>query len=62
MFDKPQNSFKKSIKKLLGPSYPSTVKEYVQASKFDQFDILACENENFITLALPREFVIPWQK
>ena len=62
MFDKPQNSFKKSIKKLLGPSYPSTVKEYVQASKFDQFDIPACENENFITLALPREFVIPWQK
>ena len=35
VFDKPQVSFKKSIKKLLGPSQPSTVKEYVQASKFD---------------------------
>ena len=35
VFDKPQASFKKSIKKFLGPSQPSTVKEYVQASKFD---------------------------
>jgi len=60
--DKPQASFKKSIKKLLGPSHPSTIKEYVQASKFDQFNIPASETENFITLALPREFVIPWQK
>ena len=34
----------------------------VQASKFDHFNIPACENENFITLALPKEFVIPWQK
>ena len=29
VFDKPQVSFKKSIKKLLGPSQSSTVKEYV---------------------------------
>ena len=36
VFNKPQVSFKKSIKKLLGPSQSSTVKEYVQASKFDQ--------------------------
>ena len=28
----------------------------------DQFNIPASETENFITLALPREFVIPWQK
>ena len=35
VFDKPQNSFKKSIKKFLGHSHPFTVKEYVQASKFD---------------------------
>ena len=62
VFDKPQASFKKSIKKLLGPSQPSTIKEYVQASKFDQYNIPASETENFITLALPREFVIPWQK
>ena len=62
VFDKPQTSFKKSIKKFLGCSHPSTIKEYVQASKFDQFNIPACENENFITLALPREYVIPWQK
>ena len=62
MFDKPQVSFKKSIKKLLGPSQSSTVKEYVQASKFDQYNIPTSETENFITLALPREFVIPWQK
>ena len=60
VFDKPQVSFKKSIKKLLGPSQSSTVKEYVQASKFDQHNILASETENFITLALPREFIIPW--
>ena len=34
--DKPQNSFKKNHKKkLMGPSHPSTVKEYVQAFKFD---------------------------
>ena len=64
MFNKPQPSFKKTIKKkkFIGPSHPSIVKEYVHASKFDQFNILASENENFITLALPREFVIPWQK
>ena len=62
VFDKPQVSFKKSIKKLLGPSQSSTVKEYVQPSKFDQYNIPASETENFITLALPREFIIPWQK
>ena len=62
VFDKPQTSFKQSIKKFLGPSCPSTVKEYVQASKFDQFNYPASETENFITLALRREFVIPWKK
>ena len=62
VFDKPQVSFKKSIKKLLGHSQSSTVKEYVQTSKFDQYNILASETENFFTLALPREFIIPWQK
>ena len=62
VFDKPQVSFKKSIKKLLSPTQSSTVKEYVQASKFDQYNIPASETENFITLALPREFIIPWQK
>ena len=62
VFDKPQVSFKKFIKKFLGPSQSSTVKEYVQASKFDQFIIPASDSENFITLAFPREFVILWQK
>ena len=62
VFNKPQPSFRKTIKNIIGPSHPSTVKEYVQASKFDQFNIPASENENFITLTLPREFVIPWQK
>ena len=62
VFDKPQVSFKKSIKKLLGLSQSSTIKEYVQASKFDQYHIPASEAENFITFTLPREFIIPWQK
>ena len=65
VFNKPQTSFKKTIKKkkkFIGPFHPSTIKEYVQASKFDRFNIQASENENFITFALPREFVIPWQK
>ena len=62
VFNKPQSSFKKTHKKIIGPSHPSTVKEYVQVSKFDRFNIPTSENENFITLALPREFVIPWQK
>ena len=62
VFDKPQVSFKKSIKKLLDPSQSSTIKEYVQASKFDQYNIPTSETENFITLAFPREFIIPWQK
>ena len=62
VFDKPQVSFKKSINKLLGPFQSSTVKEYVQAFKFDQYNIPASETKNFITLALPREFIIPWQK
>ena len=47
---------------MLGLSQSSIVKEYVQASKFDQYHIPASETENFITLALPREFIIPWQK
>ena len=62
IFNKPQSSFKKTIKKYIGPSHPSTVKEYVQASKFDQFNIPANDGENFITLSFPREFVSPWQK
>ena len=45
VFGKPQTSFKQSIKKFLGPSRPSTVKEYVKASKFDQFNIPASETE-----------------
>ena len=44
----------------MGPSHPSTVKEYVQAFKFDQFNIPASETENFITCALPIKFLIPW--
>ena len=47
---------------MLDPSQSSIVKEYVQASKFDQYNIPASETENFITFALPREFLIPWQK
>ena len=35
VFDKPQTTFKKTIKKFIGPSHPSIVKEYAQASKFD---------------------------
>lgn len=62
MFDKPQTTFKKTIRKFIDSFHPSIVKEYVQASKFDQFNIPTCENENFITLTLPKEFVIPWQK
>ena len=62
IFNKPQSSFKKTIKKYIGHSHPSTVKEYVQASKFDQFNIPANDGENFITLSLPREFVNSWQK
>ena len=62
VFNKPQSSLKKTIKKYIGPSQSSTVTEYVQASEFDQFNILANDNENFITLTLPREFVILWKK
>ena len=40
VFDKPQTSFKKSIKKFLGPSQPSTVKEYVQTSKLDRKSVV----------------------
>ena len=47
---------------MLGPSQSSIVKEYIQASKFDQYNIPASETENFIILALPREFIISWQK
>ena len=50
VFDKPQVSFKKSIKKLLGPSQSSTVKEYVQASKFDQYNIPASETESLTSI------------
>ena len=62
IFNKPQSSFKKTIKKYIGHSHPSTVKEYVQAFKFDQFNIPANDGENFIILSLPREFVNSWQK
>ena len=64
VFNKPQSSLlkKKTIKKYISPHQSSTIKEYVQASKFDQFIIPASDSENFITLAFPREFVILWQK
>ena len=62
IFNKPQFSFKKTIKIYIGPSHPSIVKEYFQASKFDQFNIPANDGENSITLPLPREFVSSWQK
>ena len=56
VFNKPQPSFKKTIKKkFIGHSHLSTIKVYVQASKFDQFNIPASDNENFITLATLRE-------
>ena len=35
MFNKPQSSLKKNYKKYISPSQSSTVKEYIQASKFD---------------------------
>jgi len=35
IFNKPQSSLQKTIKKYIGHSQPSIVKEYVQASKFD---------------------------
>ena len=35
VFDKPQTTFKKTIRKFIDPSHPSIVKEYAQASKFD---------------------------
>ena len=50
VFDKPQISFKKSIKKLLGPSQSSTIKEYIQASKFDQYNIPASETESLTSI------------
>ena len=50
VFDKPQVSFKKSIKKLLGPSQSSTIKEYIQASKFDQYNIPASETESLTSI------------
>ena len=54
--------FLKNQKKYIGPSHPFTIKEYVQAAKFDRFNIPANDGENFITLSLPREFVNSWQK
>ena len=50
VFDKPQVSFKKPIKKLLGPSQSSTIKEYIQASKFDQYNIPASETESLTSI------------
>ena len=60
VFNKPQSSFKKTHKKIIGPSHPSTVKEYVQVSKFDRFNIPTNDGEKFITLSLPKEFFNPW--
>ena len=63
IFNKRQSSLKIIyIYIYIGPSQPSTIKEYVQVSKFDQFNIPANDGENFITLSLPKEFVNPWQK
>ena len=63
IFNKPQSSLKKTIKYIyiyIGPSQTSTVKEYVQVSKFDRFNIPTNDGEKFITLSLPKEFFNPW--
>ena len=65
IFNKPQFSFKKTINIYIYIYWSSLsfyYKEYVQASKFDQFNIPTNDGENFITLSLPREFVSSWQK
>ena len=45
----------KSIRHLIRHT-PKKVKEYVQSSKFDQYPILATENEYFVTLQIPLKF------
>ncbi|KAK9287575.1 hypothetical protein L1049_015996 [Liquidambar formosana] len=44
------------------PTQSSPVKDYVHASKFDQYHIPSQETEHFVTLTLPHEFIAPWQQ
>ena len=59
-FLKPPSSFKTTVQKLIHIPCPSIVKEYVQASKFDQCFIPATEEEQLIKLDLPNFLVPHW--
>ena len=59
-FLKPPSSFKTTVQKLIHTPRPSSVKEYIQASKFDQCFIPATEEEQLIKLDIPNFFVPQW--
>ncbi|KAL2466672.1 putative viral movement protein [Abeliophyllum distichum] len=56
---KPRHSFSKSTHTLISSS-KSQIKEYVQASKFDQHLLRATEKEQFVTLELPSHLPKVW--
>lgn len=60
IYCKPQSSFKKKVKKLLGADHSSPVKEYVQASNFSAHPIFADEKEQFLPIDLPTNLLPHW--
>jgi len=53
VFSKPQTSFTKKVKKIIGSSSNPQVKEFIQTSKFDSHQLPATTTEHLVTLALP---------
>ena len=53
VFDIPQTSFKKSMKKFLGPSHPSTVKEYVQHPTICDQKVICLHSKALHLLKMP---------
>ena len=61
-FVRPQTSVKKTVTQLFSTKRPISVKEYVQASKFDQCFIAATEAEQLLPLEIPVDLPRLWQQ
>lgn len=61
-FARPNTSVKRTVTQLFSTKKPTSVKEYVQASKFDQCFILATEEEQLLPLEIPVDLPRIWQQ
>ena len=59
-FSKPSFYILKSVKTSIHKP-TKAIKEYVASTSFDQYPILSTQQEQFVTLVIPPEFIPHWQ-